>query len=141
MWIPRTWVNTRWACQLTEGKLAGYTTQDWEPWDLASVYKVACHHRGRRLASTCTCTHMSPTHMRSMHAHTHTHTHTQVHTLVHRKQLSLDHVPLHRALGQACGVGSTYGWCFLKSLSLGLERDGSAVKSTDCSSRGPEFNS
>jgi hypothetical protein len=29
----------------------------------------------------------------------------------------------------------------VKSSTAGLERDGSAVKSTDCSSRGPEFKS
>jgi hypothetical protein len=42
----------------------------------------------------------------------------------------------------ACGTLLQHGTCsMLKRLTRGSYKDGSALKSTDCSSSGPEFNS
>jgi hypothetical protein len=46
---------------------------------------------------------------------------------------------LCRILSAGSRNQDVWGWCFLRKLEDW--RDGSAVKKTDCSSRGPEFNS
>jgi hypothetical protein len=60
------------------------------------------------------------------HTHTHIHTHTHTHTHTH------EHMHTHQ--------DSTAGSIASKDTALGW-RDGSEVKSTDCSSKGPEFKS
>ena len=46
--------------------------------------------------------------------------------------ISLDQKDKYCMISQVCGTENCMSWGW---------RDGSAVKSTDCSSRGPEFNS